>query len=288
MTRAPARILLLCLCGFTLAACCVAPALASVNVNVVVPAPYLVISAGERHQADLLLLTALAMYLGADVNVVVPLYPRWSFDDIAIILVIGRHCHRSPDYVIGMRRRHHGWGWGQVAHSLGVHPGAFNQRRVWDKKHDREVGDPIVMRCVSGYWGIPLSDVHRLRQRSYPVHEIALAANVASWSGRPLRDVVTWRSQKHSWSAVADHFRVAPQAIKEPKGKYGSAGGKGRAKPGKVSGPQAKHGKGQEDGTQAGKGPKEHGASGKEHGRPGTGPKGGEKPSKGHSKGHGQ
>ena len=222
----------LCLCVF-LAGLCAAPAAASLDAHLVIPAPFLVVTAGERDAGDLLLLTALAAFFGADVHVVVPLYPAWSIHDIVLILALHHDSHRDIGYIIGLRHRH-GWGWGEIAHRLGVHPGAFNQQRVWAKKQDRAVGEGLLVRAM--------------RARSYPARDIALAANIAAQSGKPLGDVLKARASKQSWKQVAGRFGMDSSQLARPAKAKGRSGPPAKAQPapGKAAGqsPAAAKGKG--------------------------------------------
>lgn len=222
-----------------------APAAAAVDVKLVVPAPCLVISAEEQRAGDLLLLTALAAFFDADVHVVVPLYPAWNVHDIVLILAIHCESRRDLDYIVGLRKEH-GWGWGEIAHHLGVHPGAFNKQRVWAKKDDRAVGEQMLVRAIAGYWGIPRSHVHALRSRSYPVREIALAANLAARSHKSLGDVLQLRSAEQSWGRIARRVGVRPTELGKPvrgKGRFKSPDEKGKSKPAEPPGKGAKTGK---------------------------------------------
>lgn len=218
-------ILLTCLWAIALVALTPAPVGAGLDVNLVVPAPYLVVTAQERDAGDLLLLTALAAFFDADVHVVVPLYPKWSIHDIVLILAIGHHSHRELGYIVRMRERH-GWGWGQIAHRLGVHPGAFNKQRVWAKKNDKAIGEQVLVRSMAGYWGLPVSHVKAMRGRNYPAREIALAANVAAQSGKPFGDVLKARASKQSWKDVSARAGADPSQLNKPvkaKGRHGAA-----------------------------------------------------------------
>jgi len=236
----------LCLCVF-LAGLCAAPAAASLDAHLVIPAPFLVVTAGERDAGDLLLLTALAAFFGADVHVVVPLYPAWSIHDIVLILALHHDSHRDIGYIIGLRHRH-GWGWGEIAHRLGVHPGAFNQQRVWAKKQDRAVGEGLLVRAMAGHWGVPERDVRAMRARSYPARDIALAANIAAQSGKPLGDVLKARASKQSWKQVAGRFGMDSSQLARPAKAKGRSGPPAKAQPapGKAAGqsPAAAKGKG--------------------------------------------
>jgi hypothetical protein len=154
----------------------------------------------------------LAAFFDVDMDVVVVLGKRYSDADIAVIL----HLHRSSGRPIGTieRLRRRGEGWGQIAHRLGVPPGTFNQRRVWDKKHDRQVADDYLWWVIGGYYGVPNSKVAPLRAKGYPAAEVVMAFNVAGHARRPVMDVIAYRAGKHSWTGVSGHFGVGPAKVK--------------------------------------------------------------------------
>lgn len=239
-------LLAICLWGIVAGICSARPAEASVDVHFVVPAPCLVMSADERRAGDVLLLAALAGFFGADVHIVVPLYRDWSIHDIVLILAICHHSRRDLDYAIGLRK-HHGWGWGKIAHHLGVHPGAFNQHRVWAKKQDYMVGEHLLLCAIGGYWGIPMAHVRALRTRNYPAREMAFAANISCHSGKPLGQVLKDRNGKQSWTSIAQHHGVTESQLDKPvkaKGHFGSKASKGKPGPAKGKGKGKSKGKG--------------------------------------------
>ena len=73
------------------------PASADVDVSIVVPAPYLVLSSDEKAVEHTVMLAMLAAFFDVDMDVVVVLGKRWSHADIAVIL----HLHRSSRRSIG-------------------------------------------------------------------------------------------------------------------------------------------------------------------------------------------
>ncbi len=228
-----------------LVAACLCTAAASIShatpadAGLAVPAPYLVISPEERGLGDVLLLTALAQHFGANPQVVLPLYRDWRIQDIVLILALVKATNLNIDCILELRKRH-GWGWGEMAHRLGVHPGTFNKARVWLKKQDYSVGEDLLLIILAGYWGVPLGHVRALRAHHYPARDIALSANIAAHSGKSLGETLRLRSSGNSWKAVASQFGVSEAKLKDPMKARGDA--------------KAEHGKGKDQGK--GKGPK--------------------------------
>ena len=219
------------------------PARADVNVSVVIPAPYLVLSSDEKAVEHAVMLAMLAAFFDVDMDVVVVLGKRHSYADVAVILHLNRSSRCPIGYLERMRRR--GLGWGQVAHRVGVHPGTFNQRRVWAKKHDAQVAGGYLWGVIGGYYGIPRDRLRALHKKGYPPAQVVMAANVATHARRPVLDVIRYRAGKQPWNGVASHFNVGKPKFKQaapPKAHHPSAkkGAKGGAPGHGKKGPPAK------------------------------------------------
>ena len=99
-------------------------------------------------------------------------------------LIYSHHTHRPFMDVWRERNR----GWGQVAHSIGMHPGTFNKLRK-----SYSVNDIIWMQTMNRRYGIPYSDYGTWRSRGYSdgrIFEIAVRydgdkAKIGNAMGKP-------------------------------------------------------------------------------------------------------
>lgn len=69
-----------------------------------------------------------ALGLKVDALVMTSRNTRESFGVLGPAMVIDRHCDRDLNYIL--KNKPKGQGWGNVAKSLGMHPGDFNKMRV--------------------------------------------------------------------------------------------------------------------------------------------------------------
>ncbi len=183
--------------------------------------------------------------------------PAWADTNILISIVIRIGGWRSQ-----------GIGWGEVAHRLGVHPGAFNKDRVWLQKHaGRDTDDDfrlIVFAVVIQKWfKVPSPEVIVVFKAGQPHIDVFAAVYLGSQVGKPWTQLLREKPKKpDGWVAL---FAGNNVQVKRPKLAPGRAKPK-EAPPGKAGElvPPGKAGK------EAGAQPK-----GKPGGPPGLGKRGG-------------
>ncbi len=221
------------LCGVVLTAVLASGVMAPARADVRVAAA--VVVTPQDHQLETALAVGLlAAFFDVPVAVVVPLYPRYGFDNTAVLLGVSLNSGRSIAYC--EREYSRGIGWGQVAHRLGVHPGLFNQQRVWAKKQDHAIaisfGDSVLGHC----YGMPPATVHSYRTSGYSFAHFLLGLNLSQRTGHTFGVVLKSREREASWTVTSKHFGVTVQQARTappPKQKFGKAKGKpaGKGKP---------------------------------------------------------
>jgi len=241
------RLMLGTLFTVLLATMAVPPARAEVRVGV---AAAVVVTPQDHQLETALAVGLLAAFFDVPVAVVVPLYPRYGFDNSALLLAIFVNSGRPIAFI--EREHSRGIGWGEVAHRCGVHPGVFNQQRVWAKKNDGPVavsfGNGVLGRC----YGIAPASVQTYRNRGYAFPHILLGLNVSRQTGHSMEVVLKSRERESSWAATGKHFGVNAEKVKSapaPKQKFGK--GKGNSQ---GQGNQGKGGPGNSGGKGKGKG----------------------------------
>lgn len=208
----------------------------------------MVVTTEDRKIETTLATRILARYYDVPVTKVEPLYPRYGFDKTAMLLALSRESGHSIASID--RDRSRGIGWGQVAHRLGVHPGTFNQQRVWAKKHDQTVaagyGDSVLAR----YYGMTPATIRDYRARGYDFGHTLIGLNVHQLSGKSFDEVLKARARQSSWDATTKEFGLTPDKAKAapaPKEKFSKGQGKGKPEaksPGKPQGGGPGKGKG--------------------------------------------
>jgi hypothetical protein len=69
---------------------------------------------------------------------------------------------------------------------------------------------------LASHYGLTHQQVMALHGRGYSYEDIAIAANIAARSGRPLTDVVTLRDQRMEWPAIASQYGIPAAEIERP------------------------------------------------------------------------
>lgn len=149
---------------------------------------------------------------------------------LAPAVVIAKVGKKDLKEIVKMRSKGHGWG--VIAHRLGVHPGAFNQQRVaLSKLSDDELIAVVWLSVVSQSFGIPTSQVVKLRQRGLDWGDVIAALQVSTASQSPPEKVVAlWQEMGKDWSKVRTQLGVSPDWLPDIKAKGSEAPGKGRGK----------------------------------------------------------
>jgi hypothetical protein len=136
-----------------------------------------------------------------------------SFGVLGPALVISRNCDHDLNYVL--KHKPKGQGWGNVAKSMGMHPGDFNKMRVQGGTFE----SMCWMNMLYSKYRFPQKDYARAQKQGLSDMEIVLA--VVMSEGKPtafdkaMKDVVAKRPKK-----------TAPAAVGKAKGKS-TGGGKG-------------------------------------------------------------
>lgn len=194
---------------------------------------------------DAVLLGGLARDFGVDDSLVFDMRNRYGYndDDLLTALTLQRYGRRDRDDIYRMRRS--GMGWGEIAHSIGMHPGDFNKARKNGKfGSDRDVfGD--IWRDRLNQRKAPSSDIDWALSQGIKYRDAYIADQIARARNFSLRGLLDNFRRYRNWSdkrtldvneATSDWLRGRPTKLspgsKPAKGKKGgdifNPGGKGK------------------------------------------------------------
>ena len=173
-----------------------------------------VVTPEDRGLETALAVGLLAAFFDVSVTVVVPLYPKHGFDETALLLAVHIKSGKPIRHIRAMHARGHGWG--VIAHRLGVHPGALNQRRVWGKKRDFAVVLDFGDWVLSVFFGVEPKHMRALRNQKHPISAIVVALNVHAQTGKPLARILQARKAGKPWAVVGKGFGLSSTALKTP------------------------------------------------------------------------
>lgn len=193
----------------------IVPATARVNisVNLVIPSPYLAISPEESQLEDMVFLTACGRHFGFDVQILAPLWPRFTYPQISMICLLARESD-TPISVI-VRLREEGLGWDAICRRLGIYAPVFGEIRLWGRGETYDDACiPVFVQVIHTYYAVPAPIIWDMYHRRYPWGEIAMGANVARISHQPLERVLIWRSRKMGWNEIGTRARISPYELR--------------------------------------------------------------------------
>ena len=153
---------------------------------------------------DAVLLGGLARDFGLDDSVINDLRNRYGYrnDDMLPAIYANRYGRADWDDIYRMRRQ--GMGWGQIAHSIGMHPGDFNKARKNNRwANDREFMDDIWNDRFSRK-GTRLSDVSYARSRGMSHTDAYIADQISRYNKRGYQTVVNNYSRSRAWTPTRD------------------------------------------------------------------------------------
>ncbi|MCE5240203.1 hypothetical protein LLH23_17205 [bacterium] len=232
-----------------------APGTAAVNLAVGM-------SASDVSLGEALLVAGIASFLGFDTTVVVHYHSdvRLPLSGVLTTLLFSRMLDADHHRLAAWRSQ--GRGWGQIAHDLGVHPGAFNKLRKGldiGSMRDDDFERLVVVWTLSRYYGVGEDRVRGWQQAGTPLLGVLIALDLGAKSHRSVSDLLKARRSLHSWNAVADKVGVGKSARKRPQKPKGGQEFRGHASGATAGGGQGNaagqgHGQGQSHGQGQGHG----------------------------------
>jgi hypothetical protein len=155
---------------------------------------------------------------------------------MAPAIVIVSASKRDLREILALRRK--GRGWGVIAHQLGVHPGAFNKRRVaLTKLSDAQIEAAVWQQVLAQIFAVPPPQIIVLRQKGLSWGDVLAALQVAAAARMtPEAVLVVWRNAGKDWAKVRAHYGVSPDWLPP-------VSGMGELKPAPLGYERGKHGK---------------------------------------------
>lgn len=149
---------------------------------------------------------------------------------LAPAVVIAKVSKKDLREIVKMKGK--GYGWGVIAHRLGVHPGAFNQQRVaLSKLSDEELTASVWIQILTQSFSVPSSQIVKLRQKGLDWGDIIATLQVSTASQLPPEKVIAvWQEMGKDWSKVRSHFGVSPDWLPLVKSKESEVPAKGQGK----------------------------------------------------------
>ena len=164
----------------------------------------------------------LAKVLGVDVNIVLHDSASYGIScyDEGPVWYIAHECGRPVPSVWELRRKR--MGWGQIAHQLGMHPGAFNKMR---KKGDFDRFWPV----VASDCGLTSDAWNGFHKKGLGDRDIIVAIGISGGNGNKAAPVISKRRSTGYWD-VPGRGKVKGSDIKSPhsQGNGNSKSGLGR------------------------------------------------------------
>ncbi len=135
-----------------------------------------------------------ALGLKVDALVMTSRNTRESFGVLGPALVISRNCEHDLNYVL--KHKPKGQGWGNVAKSMGMHPGKFNKMRVQGGSFDSMCWKNM----LNTKYSFPEREYNRAQKQGLSDLEIVLAVVMSNGKtsafDKAMKDVVAKRPKK--------------------------------------------------------------------------------------------
>lgn len=195
----------------------VLPAIARVRLsfNVVIPSPYLEIDPEESHMEDMLFLNMCAQHFGFDVQILAPLWPRFTYPQISMICLLARESDTPISVIVHLREE--GLGWKAICQRLGIYPTVWDEIGMWGEGEDYDdICIPVFVEVCHDYYDVPTGVIWDMYHRRYPWGEIVMSSNTARISHQPLERVLTWRSRKMPWNQIGPRAGITPYQFRRP------------------------------------------------------------------------
>lgn len=149
---------------------------------------------------EAVLLGGLARDFGIADSQIFDLRNRYGYrnDDMVSALYVNRYGRADWDDIHRMRQS--GMGWGQIAHSIGMHPGTFNKMRKSNRwSSDREMADDL-WRDRFNRKGLRSDDVDWARKQGFSYRDAYVADQIARSNNSRFPTVLNRYRQERSWN----------------------------------------------------------------------------------------